>query len=501
MKKVLVLLLALSMLLMVFAGCKNGDTNSDETIGGEEETTPAVDEWGRDYVADSLPEGLDFEGEEVSILVRDGGQYDREWYMATPTEALDQQIYERNSYVEETLNVEFNFIPVPCDLSGSNDYNAYSNKILNDYNGQLNSYDIVNHFAYYGVSPSLTGIYANLMDEELFPYFDFEKPWWNHAYMDTVSANGQLYYTVGSVCLSVLDRMFVMYYNETLGESYQLPDMYETVLNGDWTYDMLYELCTTYYDDLDVSNTENENDFYVFAAKRWAESYDPYIYAFDQRMILTNDDGMHTLNIDGISEMDDAAKKVKALFDTQGAYIHADSAQVISMFANRQLLFAQQVVWHYPSHSATYAEMTDDFGVLPLPKYDDQQTEYKTGVGDAYNIISVPNYQNFDGEMISAVLEMMNVESYRQVYPYYYEKMMKTRYVRNAASSQVFDLLVDSITFDFGDVFSQQIDNIKHSYWRNPCDNGIPVTRVNAINGETFKELLEDLDDWYLANR
>ncbi len=502
MKKFLMMLLVLAMLATVLAGCaEQGEDPEDttEATDTQADTEQLVDEWGRDFIADNLPRELDFGKEEVKILIRSGGQYDREWFKENIEDSLDQAIYERNAYVEEELNVILTFVPLACDLSGANDTQAYNAKILNDYNGQLGSYDIVNNFAYYGITQQLTAIYANMMDTEVFPHFEFDKPWWNQKYLDTVAIGGKTQFAVGSVCLSLLDRTFVMYYNETLGESYGLSGLYDTVLAGNWTYAELYELCNTYYTDVDNLGGENEADFYVMAAKRYAESWDPYLYAFDQRLVQTKSDGTHLLYTEGFESLDAAAKKVKALFDTKGAYIHADSYKVIEMFANDQLLFAQQAIWHYPSHSAVYRDMTSEFGIVPIPKLDETQEEYLSGVGDCYNILSIPNYNDLDGEMLSAVLELMNIESYRDVYPYYYEKIMKLQYVNNSVSSQIFDMIVANISFDPGDVFACYLKDLKQTFWRNPCDTGIPVTRVNATSGATVSELIVELDDWLLG--
>ena len=105
-----------------------------------------------------------------------------------------------------------------------------------------------------------------------------------------------------------------------------------------------------------------------------------------------------------------------------------------------------------------FDDMDDDFGLLPLPKYTVEQETYHTTAQDAYNAMSVMrNAKNM--EMIGAALELLSAESWRTVRPQLCESSFKFRYMRDSESGQIFDIIVDGITFDHAILYSTAINN------------------------------------------
>ncbi len=74
--------------------------------------------------------------------------------------------------------------------------------------------------------------------------------------------------------------------------------------------------------------------------------------------------------------------------------------------------------------------MKDGYGILPMPKYD---------------------------EAVAAVLELMNCCSYRDLVPAYYEVAMKTKCLADSASARMFDIIVNDVKVDFGELYSLTI--------------------------------------------
>ena len=502
MKRFMILLTVFGILLTLLAGCgkdtDDGEVTTEEVVETEGETSE-YDEWGRLHVDDGVSRELDFGNTEISLLLRAGDQYYYEWYNDKMEDAVDEAVFERNAYVSEQLGVVFNYYHLPCNESGK-DLNTeqFNSAIINDRSADLGTYDIVSHFASYGAVASLMDCYVNLLDEEKLPYLDFDKPWWNAKHREAATVNDQLYFAVGHLNLSFLDRLNVIYFNIALAEAYGLPNMYELVLNGEWTYEKLYEYANTYYEDRDNSMNKNENDFYAVAGVTWTQGYDCYLQGFEQYLVQTNDDGTHTLRESSTDIWDDATDKIYALFNAEGSYLNSNSGVIVDMFANNQILFAHQVVSHNFRHNAVYRDMEDEFGILPIPKYDDNQKEYGSNVGDCYNIQSIPSYSSMNGEMLSAVLELMYAESYRDIYPYYFERILKTRYVNTEDSSKVFDLILDRAKFDYGQIYAMTIGDIVQKMWREPsyyASYSVPRLLLTYKTG--FNKELQKLDEWF----
>jgi hypothetical protein len=56
--------------------------------------------------------------------------------------------------------------------------------------------------------------------------------------------------------------------------------------------------------------------------------------------------------------------------------------------------------------------------------------------------------------MVSAVLEVLSAESYKQVIPVYYGTVLKGHYSREQADAEMYDLILNSFVFSFGFAWS-----------------------------------------------
>ena len=92
---------------------------------------------------------------------------------------------------------------------------------------------------------------------------------------------------------------------------------------------------------------------------------------------------------------------------------------------------------------STMREMKMDFGILPYPKYDEDQEEYISFIHSSSSVVCVPVSADIErvNEEVSAVLEALASESYRRVYTAYYETALKTAYNRDDYSAQMVDII------------------------------------------------------------
>ena len=58
-----------------------------------------------------------------------------------------------------------------------------------------------------------------------------------------------------------------------------------------------------------------------------------------------------------------------------------------------------------------------------------------------------------DLDFVGIITEALNAESYKIVFPAYYEVALKTKYTHDNESVQMLDMIVDSRIFDFGYVY------------------------------------------------
>ena len=86
-------------------------------------------------------------------------------------------------------------------------------------------------------------------------------------------------------------------------------------------------------------------------------------------------------------------------------------------------------------------------------------------------------------ETAAAVLEALNAQTYRTVTPAWYEVTLKLKYSRDLLSSEIIDLIHDSIYTDFLFAYSPMINNIGQ-IMRDLVNNN----STNYMSGVTAKE-------------
>jgi hypothetical protein len=121
--------------------------------------------------------------------------------------------------------------------------------------------------------------------------------------------------------------------------------------------------------------------------------------------------------------------------------------------------------------------MKADYGVLPLPKYNEEQEMYHTIPQDAFNMIHVMgDIQN--PAMVSAALELMCAESYKTVTPQLFNEVLKYRYMRDDASGQMLDHLRAGLRMDFATINTRSL--MGAGQWFRNQVNGSKASAANS---------------------
>ena len=103
--------------------------------------------------------------------------------------------------------------------------------------------------------------------------------------------------------------------------------------------------------------------------------------------------------------------------------------------------------------------MESDFAIIPYFKWDEDQSDYLTAIQNNFSIFSIA--VNCDKiEAVGTVTEALAAESYRLVTPAYYETAMGIKYTRDDQSKQMLEIIRSGVTFNFGTVYSIQLNNI-----------------------------------------
>ena len=90
-----------------------------------------------------------------------------------------------------------------------------------------------------------------------------------------------------------------------------------------------------------------------------------------------------------------------------------------------------------------------DYGIVVCPKYNSEQERYYTSVaGDSTFMIPV-GMDDEATELAGAALQTMSYFSYKYVTPAYFENTLKYMVAQDAKSSEMMELIRDSVIYDF----------------------------------------------------
>ncbi|MBR6558165.1 MAG: hypothetical protein IKT70_04050 [Clostridia bacterium] len=449
MKRTLSLIIVISMMLALLVSCaadNSGDEKTPATHSVESTDNTNIVTVDIEPIDEALT-ALDYGGERVvTVLARDykeGSYGESEMFVDEITnDPIKDSVYNRNLAVCEILGLKD---IVQVSAGGMDEIQQKTNIMVGSGD---QTYDFVAASVYYGNSMITQGLMYNLYDNGIDTYLDSTKPWWSQYWIDQAELGDRLYCITGAPALSLTRLMFVMYYNKDLGEELQLEDMYTVVDEGRWTIDYLNEIISDLYNDKDGNDIRDQSDRYGLTINHY-ENCDMFWSSFDMSMVSKGEDGWFEFDNTNKEKIAKAFEKVYYLirenpgtFDTQdtdGFKLSRD------MFAGGNTLFAALHLKY--AESKEFRNMQYEYGILPIPKYDERQSDYYTYAHDQYTVFMIPKTVE-DPEMSGAILETMAYESYRTVQPTYYDVVLKGRYANDPQSRKMLDMITTNFKVD-----------------------------------------------------
>lgn len=388
---------------------------------------------------------MKYTGETVKFYVRDDltiAEFDAE----QTGDIIDDAVHKRNQIVSERLGVDFEFIEGPGGWGGREEFvrNAKNSIMAND-----QAYDIIGG---YSMATAALAVESYLYDLNDTAYIDFSKPWWSDSLLKESTINGKLYLASGDIATSLIGYMYATFFNKQILDDFKLEDPYELALDGKWTLDKLIEMSTGVYSDLNGNGKKDAEDrlgfqlYYVYN--------DAIYHGAGLKLTDTGDDGFPIMSKSLTSEkaISLVEKYISFMNDTDDA-LSAGEDVGVATFKEGNHLFAVQEV---QTAITKFRDVKFDYGILPIPKYDEEQENYSTLTSFPYTLYGIPiDARNAD--MSSAVLELLSAEGYKTVSPAYFEIALKVKYTSDDNASKVYDIIKGSISYDFGRVYSDSI--------------------------------------------
>ncbi len=460
MKRFITILLLTSLILSSLVSCGGSSGGTDTTASGEPGETTAPVETGpvsRDKTPDTLPADLDFGGETIGVMFPQshGGTADQiDWAAEDTGDLVVSAVYNRQSSVEERLNVKF-------DVISGDTVSGWADKVRSEVMAGGGAYDLVWGPQSVTTPLLLDGLYLDLSDAK---YIDYSQPWWNTALMDEFTVGGRRPLLAGDISLSILSYTSCIYFNKEAFSSITGRtdnDLYQLVLDGRWTMDQLAEYCKLCYRDVNGDTTYDDADQYGMGAVT-ASTTDHMTYDAGIRCTTRGKDGVPVFTMNNEQTVKYADKLYNLLYNNPGVHVYKATQDTLRITLPNKLMNGEVAFMCGYFYSASLLrDMKTDYGIIPYPKLDETIDHYGALVHDSAMLVSVPVTCDCK-DAVMAAIEAIAAENYRTVTPAYYEVALKTKYVRDDISGQIIDMIHDACTTDFAYVHNNNLNSIGH---------------------------------------
>jgi ABC-type glycerol-3-phosphate transport system substrate-binding protein len=418
--------------------------NNAGVSGGAQET-------GGDGDADAVPEKLlpdlperNFEGYTFTFLAHQIG-YDGDWTYPDPIELVSETesgepiqdaVYRRNLQIMERYNIEIEMIASNNEVS----------LIRRSVGAGDDTYDAAVMFNNH-VPGIVTGnLLVNIAD---LPFVDLDRPWWDPA-VNALSIDNKNYLLGGD--LLILDNAATngLLFNKELMQDLGIELPYNRVKNGSWTMDYMHSIVRDAARDLDGDGAMGENDQWGFG------TFNDTLHA----LFVAGGGALAVKDENDIPFMDFVSHRNLAMLDKvmdlmyNPEYVNNQQGiggiDTRAAFSQGRILF----LWGRMHLLEYYRDMEANFGVVPLPKYDENQAAYHSVVNPFTGVLlGIPKSAG-DLERTSIILEALAAESRYTLQPAYYDIALQRKYVRDEESSEMLDIIFNSRVYDIGSVYA-----------------------------------------------
>ena len=443
-KRLLCMILALLMLVLPLTAC-GGQTDDpvvsdtvDGTVTSEVETVDPVED-----ALTALRGEVDWQGGDIGMLYINMFGYPEEVEAvantgdSTGSGVINDAVWERNTLFEEYGNLNFVLIPIDTD-------NA-SGHVQREVQAGTGDFQLVTQPTGYTAGLATTGVLYNYLNLDI----DYDVEWWDAGTLD-FALDGRVFFMNGPFNFVDDDVTYLMTFNKKLHNDYNLANPYDLVRSGDWTMETFLSTVKGLSTD-NGDGVWNDEDTYALAS---SGSWDTFFYAADLKFVNSSRELEHPELAMDESDLERALNLLewtRTLFHNDN--IKYQGPEATNIFVDNRAFYFMEVASLLRSLNA---QMEEEYGVIPAPKYDKNQKHHTAWSHDIGSTLSMPTtVGELDNDAFSRVLELYVVLSQKLVRPAYYDTMLTTRNVRDSDSAEMLHLIFSHRIYDMAVYFGE----------------------------------------------
>ena len=332
------------------------------------------------------------------------------------------------------------------------------------------------------------GVLANLLDT---PYLSLSDKWWSHYMYDNLQLEGRMYYTTGDITPTLYQMPACVYINRSLLDKYNIDtNFYELVTTGKWTVDELYSLTRDKDEDLNQDGVmSDQDDFFGFAPQMQT--------LMTESLLVGAGVDLSGLNADKTDiVLDFSGERTQNVFTKlQQVVPHNITFEGYSVDTGK--VFSEDralVTMHFVEKAInTFRSMNSDYYILPVPKYDESQKDYRSVVNPWINAFAaIP--LNADPEFSGFITEAMARYSYENIRPKAYDITYKVKMTRDEHGAEMLDVIFNNVYLDFNCIYDfgttrSKLDSII-------IHNDPLTSTIAAVQSKADSEIAKFISNW-----
>lgn len=394
-------------------------------------------------------------------------------------EIMALQLYRGRSHVEETYGVSINIEVQPGYETARN--NFHNMMMAGDTTYQL----LYNHDTA-TTTNAMNGDFQNIMN--LSSYIDMSKPWWSGT-SEMFTVDGKLLFTSTCLDLSSIFLNYLLVYNKTLAANNNIVIPYEDVIAGEWYMDDLIALTADLNQDLNGDTVVNENDQYGIATSKYA------MMGLQSDLgggMLVNNNGVIELNTD-TERLIGVLEKWEKLMENGTHTYGATNGGGEELFINNQAVF---MLGEARNLYNTVRQSDVVYGILPVPKYDENQLEYASAGCALYWGIPVTVPEE-DLEFVGTVIQAMSAYNYNYTVPAVWETILGGKLSDSDEDAAMFEIIRGSQYVDLGFAFSLQSKNLENLVFALENTSSDRLSSYYAMRKSSMEYAVRELNQFY----
>ncbi|MCI8387463.1 MAG: extracellular solute-binding protein [Clostridiales bacterium] len=383
-------------------------------------------------------------GEDTFTILNTSQNYSFYSYIDFESETgdtLDDIIYKRNRTVEEKFNFKMEVVEFELDEA--------ANKLQTAVLSNDDVYDLAFIRDQYMSTAISEGYLQNLDD---IPEIQLDCEWWDGKATDEsrIGKSKKALFALTDVSLTDFEGTYVTFFNQDMFENLKLDLPYQLVLDGKWTFDRMKEFMAAGANlNGDDNWTLTENGKSVYGLVSFERIEPALLSGGGISFVYSNNEGYPEIGTSG-DKFYTYFNMIKDSLNTEGEYLHANTGtsndwghyeRVFKM--GRALMMSAQL-----KAANNYRDMEYTYGVLPMPKYDENQAEYRNlRTFPCMMCVPVTNQRPHE---TGAIIDAMSYITYSEIMPYFYEGRMSHKMLRTDESIEMFEIIRETRCLEFG---------------------------------------------------